>query len=92
MFNGFDVALKLAPERKPIHHRGIGRPRSRRFENSSMAVVLVVEDDAMIRMDVVSMIEDAGFEVIKSHNGDEAIVLLDPTSPSSLQISTCRVP
>jgi len=42
-----------------------------------MSVVLVVEDDAMIRMDVVSMIEDAGFEVIEAINADEAISILE---------------
>ena len=42
-----------------------------------MAVVLVVEDDAMIRMDVVSMIEDGGFEVIEAIDADQAISILE---------------
>ncbi|MGO4670736.1 response regulator [Bosea sp. 2RAB26] len=40
-------------------------------------VVLVVDDDAIIRLDVVLMIEDAGFNVIEAENADEAIELLE---------------
>ncbi len=42
-----------------------------------MTVVLVVEDEPLIRMDLVSMIEDAGFEVIEASNADEAISILE---------------
>jgi CheY-like chemotaxis protein len=35
--------------------------------------VLIVEDEALIRLGAVRMIEDAGFEVIEAANADEAI-------------------
>jgi two-component system, response regulator PdtaR len=38
--------------------------------------VLVVEDEALIRMAIVDELEDAGFEVFQAHNADAAIVLL----------------
>jgi DNA-binding NtrC family response regulator len=38
--------------------------------------VLVVEDEALIRMAVVSELEDAGFEVFQAHNADAAILIL----------------
>jgi CheY-like chemotaxis protein len=40
-------------------------------------VILVVEDDFLIRMNAAGMIEDAGFEVIEAASADEAIVILE---------------
>ena len=40
-------------------------------------VVLVVEDEVLIRMNTVEMIEDAGFRALEAANADEAIVLLE---------------
>jgi len=41
------------------------------------AVILVVEDEAIIRMNAVAMLEDAGFIVLEACNADAAIVLLE---------------
>jgi CheY-like chemotaxis protein len=41
------------------------------------AVVLVVEDEALIRMSAVQMVEDAGFMAVEACNADEAIELLE---------------
>ena len=41
------------------------------------AVVLVVEDEALIRMNAVCMIEEAGFAVVEACNADEAIRVLE---------------
>jgi len=41
------------------------------------AVVLVVEDEALIRMSAVQMVEDAGFTVVEACNADEAIAILE---------------
>ena len=40
-------------------------------------VVLVVEDDTLLRMHASEMIEEAGFEVLEAPNADEAIRLLE---------------
>lgn len=40
-------------------------------------VVLVVEDEVLIRMNTVEIIEDAGFDVLEAANADEAIALLE---------------
>jgi CheY-like chemotaxis protein len=40
-------------------------------------VVLVVEDDAILRMYAVEMIEEAGFQVTEAQDADEAIRLLE---------------
>jgi CheY-like chemotaxis protein len=41
------------------------------------AVVLVVEDEALIRMRAVQIVEDAGFEVLEACNTDAAILILE---------------
>jgi len=40
-------------------------------------VVLVVEDEALIRMSAVHMIEDGGFAVLEACNADEALRILE---------------
>jgi CheY-like chemotaxis protein len=41
------------------------------------AVVLIVEDEFLIRMNAVEIIEDAGFEVVEAASADEAIAILE---------------
>jgi CheY-like chemotaxis protein len=55
-------------------------------------VVLVVEDDAMIRMDVVSMIEDAGFDVLEAVDADEAIGILESRSDITVVFTDIEMP
>lgn len=43
-------------------------------------VVLIVEDDALIRMSVADSAQDAGFEVIEAGNADEAVLILESRS------------
>lgn len=40
-------------------------------------VVLLVEDDFLLRLDAVQMLEEAGFEVIEATNAAEAISVLE---------------
>lgn len=40
-------------------------------------VVLVVEDEVLLRMNAVDMIEAAGFDVLEASNADEAIEILE---------------
>jgi CheY-like chemotaxis protein len=40
-------------------------------------VVLIVEDEPLIRLGAVGMIEDAGVEIIQAVNADEAIQILE---------------
>ena len=41
------------------------------------AMVLVVEDEALLRMAAVDFVEDAGFKAIEASNADEAILVLE---------------
>lgn len=40
-------------------------------------VVLVVEDDAIMRIHAVDLVEEAGFEVVEAVNADEAVRILE---------------
>jgi two-component system, response regulator PdtaR len=44
------------------------------LENAS---ILVVDDEALIRMDVTYILEDAGYSVIEASSADEAITMLE---------------
>ena len=44
---------------------------------TSRPVVLIVEDDTLLRMHAAEMIEEAGFSVLEASNADEAIKLLE---------------
>jgi CheY-like chemotaxis protein len=41
------------------------------------AIILIVEDELLIRMNAVEMIEQAGFEVVEAASADEAIAILE---------------
>ena len=43
----------------------------------SPLLVLVVEDDYLLRIVAVSFLEDAGFETLEARSADEAITLLE---------------
>ena len=40
-------------------------------------VILIVEDEALVRLSAVGMLEDAGFRMIEAVNSDEALELLE---------------
>src|SRR5580658_7383057 len=40
-------------------------------------VVLVVEDEVIIRMNIVQVAEDSGYDVLEAANADEAIEILE---------------
>jgi CheY-like chemotaxis protein len=40
-------------------------------------VVLIVEDDVLLRMNAAEMIGDSGFEVVEAANADQAIAILE---------------
>ncbi len=40
-------------------------------------VVLVVEDDPIVRFDAIQSLEDAGFEVVDAYDADHALVALE---------------
>jgi CheY-like chemotaxis protein len=52
-------------------------PNSMADASRSGSFVLVVEDDALLRMHAAEMIEEAGFQVLEANGADEAIRVLE---------------
>ncbi|WP_426526858.1 response regulator [Bradyrhizobium sp. McL0615] len=55
-------------------------------------VVLVVEDEALLRWHAVTMIEDAGFEVIEAANAAEAISVLEARTDIRVIFTDIQMP
>lgn len=58
----------------------------------SNAVVLVVEDDPLIRMSAVDLVETAGFEAIEAESADEAIRILEARADIRLVFTDVEMP
>ena len=55
-------------------------------------LVLIVEDEALIRMHCAEMIRDLGFEVIEAVDADEAVSLLESTPSIKLVFTDIQMP
>ena len=55
-------------------------------------VILVVEDEALVRLSAVGMLEDAGFRMIEAVNSDEALELLAADSDVQLLFTDVKMP
>ena len=56
------------------------------------AVVLVVEDEMLLRMRAVDMVEDAGFTSIEAVDADQAIAILESRSDLALLFTDIQMP
>jgi CheY-like chemotaxis protein len=55
-------------------------------------VVLIVEDEFLLRMDAVDMIAGAGFEVVEAGNADEAIGILESRRDVTVIFTDIQMP
>src|SRR5580658_2798126 len=55
-------------------------------------VILIVEDEALVRLAAVGMLEDAGFRMIEAVNSDEALELLAADSDVQLLFTDVNMP
>jgi len=55
-------------------------------------VVLVVEDDYLLRLDAADMIKAADFEVIEAANADEAIAILESRNDIAVIFTDIQMP
>ena len=56
------------------------------------AVVLVVEDEMLLRMRAVDMVEDAGFTPVEAVDADEAVAILESRSDIVLMLTDIQMP
>jgi CheY-like chemotaxis protein len=60
--------------------------------NLPCAIVLIVEDEPLQRMDMVDMAERAGFEVLEAIDADHAVALLEKRTDIRLVITDIDMP
>lgn len=60
--------------------------------SENAAVILVVEDEFLVRMMISDCLRDAGFNVIEAFNADEAMQILHSNVSIGLVISDVRMP
>lgn len=56
------------------------------------AVVLVVEDELLLRMRAVDMVEDAGYTSVEAVDADEAVTILEARSDIALLFTDIQMP
>lgn len=59
---------------------------------SSKPVVLVVEDEALLRMNAVDIVHQAGFEVLEACTADEAIEILEARDDIRVVFTDIQIP
>ena len=59
---------------------------------SETPVVLIVEDDALLRMLAMDIVEEAGFVAIEAADADEAMALLESRSDIALLLTDIDMP
>jgi CheY-like chemotaxis protein len=59
---------------------------------SKRPVVLIVEDEFLLRMDAVDMIRAAGFDVVEAENADEAIEILEARLDITVVFTDIQMP
>jgi two-component system, response regulator PdtaR len=70
--------INSRPRISPLAHGTVYQgPNSMADAPGSGSLVLVVEDDALLRMHAAEMIEEAGFKVLEADGADEAIRMLE---------------
>jgi CheY-like chemotaxis protein len=56
------------------------------------AIVLVVEDEMLLRMRAVDMVEDAGYTSVEAVDADEAVAILESRSDIALLFTDVQMP
>src|SRR3954469_7202041 len=69
------AALAQAPDDGWL--RNAGRPRQEHASVDNPLVILLVEDEVLVRMVAADVLSDAGFTVLESTNAEEALRLLE---------------
>ncbi|WP_315974855.1 response regulator [Microvirga yunnanensis] len=61
-------------------------------KHDSRPLILVVEDEALVRMTLVDVLEDAGFKVIEAVHADEALQVLKAVSDIQGMVTDVEMP
>jgi two-component system, response regulator PdtaR len=66
--------------------------KARMAESRPPAVILIVDDEALVRLPLVLAVEDRGFAVLEASTGDEALAMLQVGTHVDLVVSDVRMP
>jgi CheY-like chemotaxis protein len=75
---------RLSDVRMGVRRMGLVEPRR--------PVVLIVEDEFLLRMDAVDMIKAAGFEAVEAGNADDAIDILEARPDITVVFTDIQMP
>jgi CheY-like chemotaxis protein len=75
----FFRSVSKAPDMKVLEH------------SAFPAVVLVVEDEMLLRMRAVDMVEDAGYTSVEAVDADEAVAILESRSDIALMFTDIQM-
>ncbi len=67
-------------------------PETTQSQRSRMTVILLVEDEALVRMVNADILMDAGYNVIDAANASDALELLDARPDVRLMVTDVRMP
>lgn len=81
----YAVGVRAFGNRRPLKEIAMARTGRR-------SVVLVVEDELMLRMRAVDIVEDAGFLPIEAVNADEAIKILESRDDIAVLFTDIQMP
>ena len=59
---------------------------------AAASIVLVVEDEMLLRMRAVDMVEDAGYASVEAVDADEAVAILESRSDIALMFTDIQMP
>lgn len=62
------------------------------LSRNSRHVILIVEDETLIRLDAADMIREAGFGVVEASNADEAIGILEVRLDITIVFTDIQMP
>jgi CheY-like chemotaxis protein len=65
---------------------------SHRMNTPASAVVLVVEDEPLVRLAAIDMLTGAGFQVLDAENADEAIAILETRRDIRVVVTDVQMP
>jgi two-component system, response regulator PdtaR len=71
---------------------GLRKETSVASTKSKQPVVLIVEDELLVRMDAADIIRSSGFTVVEARNADEAILILEDRPDITLVFTDIQMP
>lgn len=79
-------------ESRPLHLDSVGTENITLTSGANRPVVLIVEDQFLLRMNAAQLIGDAGFDVVEASDADEAIAILEARSDIHVVFTDIQMP